>query len=335
MSCTSASLPGPSRGKVLRPARSLSMLSNCRTFGTEMPASRLHARSIGRYSGSSAGVECADASTRCRSHLPGIIVHLRIAIMGSILEKPGRFLITILVGALTAGLALAQQATVVGTLDGHTDPVYAIAWSPDGKTLATAGFDNTVRLWDAATRKEIKKYDGHTKLVLAVAISPDGKHFSQAAWTTPPRSGTCPTSGPAKTFARSLRRARWHSRSSPTASSSRRRRARSIKVWDLAPGPWSRNWPDTPATCRASPGAAMAARSPRATRPTRSGSGKATSTPDGADRNSRDGRARAGLPAQQPATRLGGLRRAGAALAASRRRAAAIRRQGAGRGLRP
>src|SRR6266478_3801137 len=77
----------------------------------------------------------------------------------------------------TASVALAQQASIVGTLDGHTDPVYAIAWSPDGKTLATAGFDNTVRLWDAATRKEIKKYEGHSKLVLAVAVAPDSKHI--------------------------------------------------------------------------------------------------------------------------------------------------------------
>ena len=59
----------------------------------------------------------------------------------------------------TTGVALAQQAaTVVGTLDGHADPVYSIVWSPDGKTLVTGAFDNTVRLWDAATRKEIKKF---------------------------------------------------------------------------------------------------------------------------------------------------------------------------------
>ena len=70
--------------------------------------------------------------------------------------------------------AIAQQASRIGTLDGHTEAVYAVAWSPDGKTLATAGFDDTVRLWDAATRKEIRKYEGHTKIVTAVAISPDG-----------------------------------------------------------------------------------------------------------------------------------------------------------------
>ena len=90
--------------------------------------------------------------------------------MGRIMKRYPRALAALLTATVTAGVAVAQQATIVGTLEGHTDPVYAVAWSPDGNTLATAGFDNTVRLWDAATRKEIKKYEGHTKLVLAVAI---------------------------------------------------------------------------------------------------------------------------------------------------------------------
>ena len=89
-----------------------------------------------------------------------------------------------------------EQASLVGTLTGHTDPVYAVAWSPDGKTLATAGFDNTVRLWDSATRKEIKSFEGHTKLVLTVAYSPDGRHLvsgsldnSVRIWDLPLRAG--------------------------------------------------------------------------------------------------------------------------------------------------
>ena len=88
-----------------------------------------------------------------------------------------RLLFMALSAMVLGGIALAEQASQIGTLEGHTDPVYAVSWSPDGKTLATAGFDNTVRLWDAATRKEIRLYEGHTKIVMAVAISPDGKQI--------------------------------------------------------------------------------------------------------------------------------------------------------------
>jgi WD40 repeat protein len=89
---------------------------------------------------------------------------------------PG-LLVSALAAMVLTGLAVAQQASLVGTLEGHTEAVYSVAWSPDGKTLATAGFDNTVRLWDASTRKVIRTYEGHTKIALAVAISPDGQRI--------------------------------------------------------------------------------------------------------------------------------------------------------------
>jgi WD40 repeat protein len=50
----------------------------------------------------------------------------------------------------------------------------SLAFSPDGKTLATAGTDGTVKLWDVATGKERAVLRGHTGWALAVAFSPDG-----------------------------------------------------------------------------------------------------------------------------------------------------------------
>src|SRR5207302_1682595 len=57
----------------------------------------------------------------------------------------------------------------------HADAVNACAISPDGRLLATAGQDKSVRLWDTRTRQVIRTLEGHTGPVRAVAFSKDGR----------------------------------------------------------------------------------------------------------------------------------------------------------------
>ena len=61
------------------------------------------------------------------------------------------------------------------TLQADASYVWALAFSPDGQTLATGGFDETVKLWDVASGRQMATLWGHTDQIGAVAYAPDGK----------------------------------------------------------------------------------------------------------------------------------------------------------------
>ncbi len=69
------------------------------------------------------------------------------------------------------------------TYAGDADQVemYALAWSPDSKRIASGGDDKMVHIWDAATGHTSLLNQGHTDLVWAVAWSPDGKELASAS----------------------------------------------------------------------------------------------------------------------------------------------------------
>ncbi|WP_437930576.1 pentapeptide repeat-containing protein [Sorangium sp. So ce291] len=65
-------------------------------------------------------------------------------------------------------------------VSGHTEAILTIAWAHDGKRLASAGYDYTVRLWDTGTGNELARLEGHSSWIRAVAWHPEGKHLASA-----------------------------------------------------------------------------------------------------------------------------------------------------------
>jgi WD40 repeat protein len=64
---------------------------------------------------------------------------------------------------------------VVRTLDAHKGMVLDVAFSPDGRLIASSGFDTTVKLWDLTTGDYLYTFQGHGDVLNSVALSPDGK----------------------------------------------------------------------------------------------------------------------------------------------------------------
>jgi serine/threonine protein kinase len=93
----------------------------------------------------------------------------------------------------TGGVALWQyrpfqtqvpiEATIAPTqtLQGHTSFVNAVVFSPDGKTLISAGADKSIKIWDLSTGRVIRDLQGHTSFVNALAVSPDGQIIVSAS----------------------------------------------------------------------------------------------------------------------------------------------------------
>jgi WD40 repeat protein len=63
----------------------------------------------------------------------------------------------------------------VRTLTGHTSSVLSVAFSPDGRLLASGSRDKTIKLWEVATGSEVRSLKGHTSDVRSVAFRPDGR----------------------------------------------------------------------------------------------------------------------------------------------------------------
>ena len=87
----------------------------------------------------------------------------------------------------------AKSGHVLHTLIGHTAEVRGLAFSPDGRRIATSSWDRTIKLWDPDTGREVFTLRGHTAGLLVVAFSPDGRRlvsggidFTARVWDATP-----------------------------------------------------------------------------------------------------------------------------------------------------
>jgi len=80
-----------------------------------------------------------------------------------------------------AALWNPEDGSLIRRFRGHRDLLFDAELSPDGKTLATTGYDRTIRLWDAETGVTPRTLSGHNGAVYDVAFSPDGRFLVSAS----------------------------------------------------------------------------------------------------------------------------------------------------------
>ena len=84
-------------------------------------------------------------------------------------------------GAIALWKQTADRRTLVRVLKGHDSTIAAIAYSPDGATLASASADKSIKLWRVSEGKAIATLNGHSDGVTSLAFSPDGERVASGS----------------------------------------------------------------------------------------------------------------------------------------------------------
>jgi len=69
-------------------------------------------------------------------------------------------------------------------LQSHTEPIWSLSWSPDGRYIASGSHDGSVRVWDVGTGNNVFTYHDYEAQIAAVAWSPDERSVASGGDAT-------------------------------------------------------------------------------------------------------------------------------------------------------
>ncbi len=159
------------------------------TFGTILATISDNNKPIGWYKWSSDGTRIAsgsDSRTAIIWDSMGVKLHTFVGYIYGV-EKAswnleGTRLATYSTSSSTAYIWNPISGKNELQLEGHSDIIQHLCWSPDGKKLATASKDQTAIIWDASKGTKIALFSGHSKDIFRVSWSPDGKRLATSSF---------------------------------------------------------------------------------------------------------------------------------------------------------
>jgi WD40 repeat protein len=77
---------------------------------------------------------------------------------------------------------LADKSQLYAQYSTHTAPVVAIAWSPDGRYIASGSWDTTVQVWEVSTGRCVQTYRGHSNWVNALSWPANSRYIASGSW---------------------------------------------------------------------------------------------------------------------------------------------------------